>query len=77
MTSSSTRPTAERLRYRRTVVSIRLDPVLQAQARAALGPIGVSLTTLLERLMLDFLRTNRTPADVASALAGLPRQDKL
>jgi hypothetical protein len=69
-----TRPKAANLRTgsTRQLIATRLDPVLYAQVRAALAPVGVPLTVLIERLLLDFVRTCRTPADVARALSGLP-----
>jgi antitoxin component of RelBE/YafQ-DinJ toxin-antitoxin module len=58
-------------------VSFRLDPVVLAQVRAALVPLGVSTTTLIERLLLDFARNNKTPSDAAVTLSRLPRPDRL
>lgn len=62
---------------RRAQLSLRLDPIVYAQVRAALAPLGISHTVLIERLLLDFVRRNKTPAAVATAIAGLPRQDAL
>lgn len=77
MTEPSIRALAPRLRSgKRRLTSLRLDPFVYAQVKATVGPLGVSVTTLVERLLLDFVRKTTDPADVYRILGALPRQDE-
>lgn len=56
----------------RKPVSMRIDPLVWRAALVAADGAGVTLTSVVERQLIEFVRVAQTPRSTARYLASLP-----